>query len=197
MNIDKTALMNRMFKEVTVSYDMMSNQMALTNESGNLVSVDWSTDQPTIVENLLGDFGMELPAFAQAVPISTVKKKSIILDRNGEICGWVTDIDADRLEVLTLSGEITTMTASAVSMGMGSMGKTVMVVMDMFSGMQGAQVEGQPDQGAMMQQMFMMSALSNSDMDPMMLAMMMQGQGGQGGMAMNPMMMMALAGKKD
>lgn len=137
--------------------------------------VDWELNQ-----NIFGEMGFEIPAFAQARSFSDVKLGDIILDAAGKTFGWVIEKKVKSLLVKRPSGTSTTYTAPNVAM-MGTGAPTYMVVSSMLGGEMGTMLP-----------MIMMMKEGGKDLKKMLPFMMManQGQGMTGLNAMMPIMMM-------
>ena len=72
--------------------------------------VDWELNQ-----NIFGEMGFEIPAFAQARSFNDVNLGDIILDASGKTFGWVIEKKIKSLLVKRPSGTSTTYTAPNVA----------------------------------------------------------------------------------
>ena len=137
--------------------------------------VDWELSQ-----NIFGEMGFDIPAFAQARSFNDVKLGDIILDAAGKTFGWVIEKKVKSLLVKRPSGTSTTYTAPNVAM-MGTGAPTYMVISSMMGGEMGTMLP-----------MIMMMKEGGKDLKKMLPFMMManQGQGAAGLNAMMPIMMM-------
>lgn len=87
---------------------------------------DDGINEPGICSNIMSNFGMPLPAFAQNVPLAAVKIGDLVAKPGGDISGWVISKSAKSLKVLTVKGTESTVYPPKVNMMGGDNG--VMVV---------------------------------------------------------------------
>lgn len=190
--------MERSFKIVDdVVIDFTNNQVGIRTKDNNIVTckpiysdpvpvAEGEPSQPqTIVdwelcENIFGEMGFDIPAFAQARSFNDVKLGDIILDAAGKTFGWVIEKKVKSLLVKRPSGTATTYSAPNVTM-MGAGTPTYMVISNMISGEMGSMLP-----------MIMMMKEGGKDLKKLLPFMMManQGQGTAGVNAMMPIMMM-------
>ena len=81
-------MMNRFFRKVDgVVWDIMSGRIGIKGNDG-IVSVDGVGDDAQVTINMMDQFGMEVPAFAQNTPVDQVKPGDMIFGSN-KVLGWV------------------------------------------------------------------------------------------------------------
>lgn len=85
-------MMGRMFRRVdSVVWDLMTGKLGVRTRDGEIATIDGEGDSASISINPFEDFGVALPAFAQATPVDTVKVGDLIYT-SGESPGWITEI---------------------------------------------------------------------------------------------------------
>lgn len=200
-NFDASSIVDQFFRRVdNAVWDLMSGGMGIIDSDGNVVSLKGDESNAYTTVNMIKQFGMPIPAFAQATPAGGVKFGDLVYGPTGPM-GWVVKVlpiaDGGRptFELLSATGNRSTWVQPAV-IGFDA---GVMILRDltsMFSN--GATGLGQ------MSGMLMPMLMSGADISkilPMMLFM--QNQPGAAGaapdannpmagmMSMLPMMMMA------
>ena len=81
-------LLKRFFRPVKgVVWDLMTGRVGVRTESG-IVTLEGEGDEAELVSNLLDDFGIELPAFAQNTPVEKIKVGDLLYGDRGPL-GWV------------------------------------------------------------------------------------------------------------
>lgn len=195
------AFVNRLFRPVdNMVWDMSSGQVGILEKDGivtvNLGEVvDDKADNASIVINPLADFSMQLPAFAQSVPVDQVKVGDMIF-QNDRMLGWVTGKKANgKFELLKKEGTSSTWTPPSVKILGFDTG--VLVLRSLINMLPGGET-GFGDFKNMLLPLMMMSggdASSFGDMMPMLL-MSQMGVGGMtpaaGGNMLQTMMMMSM-----
>ena len=100
---------NRMFRRAdNVVWDMMTGKIGVITSDG-IASLEQTTDaenkpQFKVVVNVFDNFGVPLPAFAQATPLSEVNVGDIIC-RTNESVAWVIEVGGTRFRILKQNGE--------------------------------------------------------------------------------------------
>jgi len=192
-------LLSRMFRRADgVVWDLMTGKIGVQTDEG-IATLEGTGEDATISLNLLDDFGMALPAFAQATPKNGVQVGDIIYRGARNNIAWVDekkeDGDKVKFKLLKPNGETASWTPPKVQlMGFES---GVMVLRSLVSMLPG----GQGDLGAMQNMLMPMMLMGGLDgeatdkMMPFLLMQMMNGQGqNAGGMGnmMQTMMLMSM-----
>ena len=203
-------MMDRMFRRADgVVWDLMTGKIGVTTDEG-IATLEGTGEDATVNLNLLDDFGMALPAFAQATPKNGVQVGDIIYRGAKNNIAWVIDkkeVEKDgdvtyKFKLMKPNGETTSWNPPKVQlMGFES---GVMVLRSLMSMLPGGQGDLTNLQGMLMPMMMFMGDDGDSDMMdkmmPMLLMQMMSGQGGAaagGGMNfMNLMIMSKIFGNK-
>ena len=166
MNSISDKLMNRFFKKVDgVVWDLMSGKIGIKTADG--IAVITGTGDEAIVEiNMLDQFGIEVPAFAQNTSTGDVQVGDLVVGSRG-IQGWVIEKKEKTLVLMKPDGTRGSMTPPKVNM-MGFEGGVLVLrsLVNMLPGGQGGL--GQ------MQNMLMPMLMMGGDFDlealmPMML----------------------------
>jgi hypothetical protein len=195
--------MNRMFRKAEgVVWDLMSGKIGVLTDEG-ISTLEGEGDDARVSVNLMDDFGIALPAFAQSTPVADVKVGDIIYSGKTRIT-WVIEVNADKgnFRVMKPNGESTTWTPPKVSMLGFESG--VMVLRSLMSMLPNGD-KGLGQMQNMLMPMMMMGGLSGADgegndmmekMMPLMLMGQMNGGTDSGGMGnmMQTMMMMKMMG---
>jgi hypothetical protein len=85
-------IMNRLFRKADgVVWDMMSGKVGVSTKEG-IATFSGVGDDAEIEINMFDQFGMEIPAFAQSTPVSSVSIGDLIYFGASEKPGWVVDI---------------------------------------------------------------------------------------------------------
>lgn len=171
--------MDRLFKKADgVVWDLMSGRVGIKTEDG-IATLEGSGDDSQINLNLLDNFGMEIPAFAQSTPVASVNVGDIIFFGSREKTGWViekkdgtTANPAPRFVLMKVDGTRTTWTAPKITMlGMES---GVMVLRSLMTMLPGGNA-GLQGMQSMLLPMMMMGGDSGMDLEKM-LPMLLMGQ---------------------
>ena len=197
--------MNSLMRPVNDAvWDVTNGSLAIVGKNDSLYSLDTSSKEEGLYGILQNDFAfitMPIPAFAQSVPVETVKIEDFIYDGQKPM-GWVVKISKSAnnslvFDVLRPSGTQSRWSPPKVQNAFTS-GQNVQVLRTMTS-MFGSNADnkmseiqqmlpmmmmlgGNNGAGNIMQQMLPMMMMSGSTkMDPMMMFMLMQ-SGGFGGM---------------
>lgn len=216
-------MMNRFFRKVNnVKWDLFTGRIGVTTDEG-IVTITGEGDDAQIEINMMDQFGMPVPAFAQNTPLASVAIGDLIY-QGKSIKGWVTEVvrapgvttpstvdgepdvvtvgDVKRFKLMTPGGTTTTWTPPKVSMlGFDS---GVMVLRSLMNMLPGGKA-GVDNMAGMMMPMMMMGGDSGMDLDKMMPMMLMSQLGtagdgsnamGMNGNMMQMMMMMQMMGGK-
>ncbi len=204
--------MDRMFRKAEgVVWDMMTGKIGIQSDSG-IVTLEGEGDDARVNINMLDEFGVALPAFAQSTPVDQINVGDIIYTGKRDTVRFVTGVveaakpttktakaaaaaavsPVKKFRVMSLDGTSSTWTPpKATILGFDSGVMVLRSLMSLLPNGQNGLNEIQSSIGMMMQ----MQLLSGGDADldferimPMML-MSMTMQGGQsGGNAMGGMM---------
>jgi hypothetical protein len=195
-------MMSRIFRKVdNVVWDMMTGKIGILS-NGGISSIDGEGDGATITTNLVEQFSMAVPAFAQQTSISDVKVGDMILQANDKPAWVVARIETEdkasrnaydaavvagvvpqpvkvnvSFELLRADGTTTKYRApKVVVLGLDTSG--VMVVRSLISMLPG----GQGGLGQMQNMMMMMGMFGSDsgDLEDIMPMMLMSQMGGVG-----------------
>lgn len=90
MGADK--YMNRLFRKAEgVVWDLMTGRVGIRTNDDSIATMTGEGDDATIEINLMDQFGMSIPAFAQSTPIASVNIGDVIFFGNSEKPGWVVE----------------------------------------------------------------------------------------------------------
>lgn len=187
-------MMERMFRRVDgLCWDMQSGKMAIKTRDGLLTAIiDENDPENTYINNnLISEFGMAIPAFAQGTKTEDIRVGDIIIN-NTRIQGWVISAEDLKFKIISPTGNISRWNPPRITM-MGFDSGT-MVVRSLFNMVGG---QGVQSMQSMMMPMMMSGLLGNDEdsdndmmemMMPMMLMQMTSGQAAGG--AADPSAMM-------
>lgn len=192
-------IMSRMFRRADgVVWDLMTGKIGVQTDEG-IATLEGTGDDAQVNLNLMDEFGMALPAFAQATPKNGVQVGDIIYRGARNNIAWVIDKTEDgdkvRFKLMKPNGETTSWNPPKVSlMGFES---GVMVLRSLVSMLPGGQGDLGQMQNMLMPMMLMGGMDGSSDMmDKMMPFMLMQMTNGQSangaGNMMQTMMLMSM-----
>lgn len=194
MNADK--FLNRMFRKAEgVVWDLMTGKVGVQVDDG-IATLDWVGEDngepktPTININILDDFGMPLPAFAQSTPVANVQVGDIIYrsaNKNPNIAWIIEKRDNGSFKLMKPSGDFGSFIPPKVSVfGLES---GVMVLRSLVSMMPNGQSDVASLQGMLMP-MMLMGGMGDGDMSGLekMIPLMLMGQMSGGGMGGNAML---------
>jgi hypothetical protein len=172
--------MDRLFKKADgVVWDLMSGNVGIKTAEG-IATLTGEGDDAQININLLDQFGMEIPAFAQSTPVDSVKAGDIIFFGASDRPGWVIEkktSTAGQPSFVLMKVDGTRSTWKPPKVTMLGMESGVMVLRSLMTMLPGGNAGLTGLQGALM---------------PMM---MMSQMGGGEGMNMEAMMPMLLMGQ--
>lgn len=214
-------LMNRFFRRVDgVVWDLFTGKIGVQTDDG-ITTIEGEGEDAQTVLNLMDQFGMAVPAFAQSTPIAAVAIGDLIYN-NGKPKGWVVEVvrgpsvtvatsedatlnevtlgEVKRFKLMTPDGNNTTWTPPKISMlGLES---GVMVLRSLMNMLPGGETGLNNMQGMIMPMMMMGGDMDMEAMMPMMLMSQLgaDGTGANplgGGNMMQTMMMMQMMGKNN
>lgn len=194
-------LMGRMFRRVdTVVWDLMTGKLGIRTSDGEIATIEGEGDDASISINPFEDFGIAIPAFAQATPLASVKVGDLIAagSGSGSVRGWIIEIkekDGGKktFRVISASGNISTWNPPKVEMfGFDSGVLVVRSLMNMLPG-------GESGLSGLQSNLLPMIMMSGGDLDlekvmPMILMGSMNNSGGGMGNMMQMMLMMKMFG---
>jgi len=202
--LNSNKLMDRFFRKVDgVVWDLMSGRVGVRSSDG-ITTIEGEGDDAEIVLNILDQFGMEVPAFAQSTPTTAVTVGDLIV--TGETkrsYGWVLEKKEKSFTVLRTDGTRTNWSPPKVQMF--GLDGGVMVVRSLLNILPGGNT-GLGNMQSMLMPMMMMGD-GAIDLEKMMPIMLMSqvgvdpanpAAGGTNNMGqmMNMMLMMQLLGGK-
>lgn len=186
-------MMGRMFRRVdNAVWDMMTGKIGIQTDDG-IATIDGVGDDAQISINIMEQFGMPLPAFAQSTPVDTIKEGDFIYNGNKPL-GWIVEKKEKSFRILKPDGTRTSWTAPKVSMigfDMGAGGP--LVLRSLFNTLPGGEGGLAGLQGMLMPMLMLGGDIDLESMMPMILMSqtgMMGGTAGGMGNVMQTMMMM-------
>jgi len=208
MNFGADKFMERMFRKADgVVWDLMTGKVGIKTNDGSIATIAGQGDDAQVEINLLDQFGMAIPAFAQNTPIANVNIGDVIYFGKTETPGWV----VDRLYGVKPTGSTTPTAAkkgakvedavSEANVDTTNVRFTLMKVDGQRTTWKPPKVTmlGMGDNGVMVLRS-LMSMLPGGNaglqgMQNMLMPMMMMGGGEDGGIDMESMMPMLLMGQ--
>lgn len=165
--------MDRLFRKADgVVWDLMTGRVGIKGQEG-IATLEGEGDDAQITINLMDQFGIEIPAFAQSTPIEAVKTGDIIFFGASDRPGWVIekkgggDGKQPSFVLMKVDGTRTTWTAPKVSMlGMDS---GVMVLRSLLTMLPGGNAGLQGMQSMLMPMLMMGGDMDMEKMLPMLL----------------------------
>lgn len=89
-NFGADKFMERMFKKADgVVWDLMTGKVGIKTPSNEIATLTGNGDDAQVEINMMEQFGMEIPAFAQNTPIANVNIGDVIYFGSRETPGWV------------------------------------------------------------------------------------------------------------
>lgn len=196
VNDVKSKLMNRFFRKVdNVVWDLMTGKIGIVTDEG-IACIEGEGEDAEVSINLMDQFGIALPAFAQNTPVDQLKIGDLIFN-DKKLLGWITALPTEKKKSFTLltpDGTRRHWNPPKVNMiGLENSGGA-MVLRSLINSL--------PDDGlGNMQNMLLpLLALGGDNMDldsmlPVILFSQMNGDnGGNMGNMLMPMLMMSMAG---
>lgn len=172
--------MDRLFRKAEgVVWDLMSGKIGIQTKDG-IATLEGEGDDAQININLMDQFGMGIPAFAQSTPVDAVKAGDIIYFGATDRPGWVIEKKAaadatksPKFVLMKVDGTRSTWAPPKVSMlGMES---GVMVLRSLLTMLPGGQGGLSGLQGALMPMLMMSGGEMGGDMEKM-LPLLLMGQ---------------------
>ena len=165
--------MDRLFRKAdNVVWDLMTGRVGIATDDG-IATLNGEGDDAQIEINLMDQFGMAIPAFAQSTPVDAVKAGDIIFFGKRENTGWVIsrkEGDTGKgptFELMKVDGTRSHWKAPKISMlGMES---GVMVLRSLMTMLPGGNAGLQGMQGMLMPMLMMGGDLDLEKMMPMIL----------------------------
>lgn len=201
-------VMSRFFKKVdNVVWDLFTGKIGVAAEDG-IVTITGEGEDAQIELNLMDQFGMAVPAFAQSTPLLSVAVGDLIYG-NGKPKGWVTEVvikektedkpESRKFRIMSPGGTSSLWTPPKVAMlGFDS---GVMVLRSLMNMLPGGESGLNSMQGMMMPMMMMGGDMDMDSIMPMMLFSQLgasgtgaDASGGGMGNMMQTMMMMQMMG---
>ena len=171
-------MMDRFFRRVdNVVWDLMSGKIGIVTDDG-IACLEGTGDDAEVEINLMEQFGVALPAFAQKTAISEVKVGDLII-KGKNMLGWITKVPTAKrksFQVLKPDGMSGNFNPPKVTMiGFGDVGG-VMVLRSLINSLPGGNLGN-------MQNLVMPLLMMGGDMDDMeeLLPMILFNQMGFGG----------------
>lgn len=194
--------MSRIFRKADgVVWDLMSGKIGVATDDG-IATLEGEGEDARVSINLLDEFGVALPAFAQSTPVTDVKVGDIIYSGRDRI-SWVTENKGGgKFRVMKANGESTTWAAPKVSMLGFESG--VMVLRSLMTMLPNGDKGLGQMQNMLLPMMMMGGDFGGDGLEKMMPLMLMSqmnggtdGAGGMGGMMQTMMMMKMMGGDTD
>ena len=160
-------LMDRFFRRVdSAVWDLMTGRIGIKTKDG-IVTVEGEGDDAVVSLNMLDQFGIGVPAFAQNTARTDVRLGDMIFGASGPL-GWVTAINEKSFGLLKPDGTHTTWSPQKVQMFGFDSG--VMVLRSLMNMLPGGSAGLAGFQGAMLP---MLAMMGGDDGDESMLSQMM------------------------
>lgn len=190
-------MMSRMFRKVDDAvWDLQTGKIGIRTKDG-IVTLAKDEDEYQLSINILDDFGIPLPAFAQNTPVESIKEGDLIYS-SSKVLGYVIKATGKSFRILKLDGQQSSWTPPKIEMiGFGDAGG-VLVLRSLFNTLPDGE-KGMAGLQGMLMPMLMLGG-DNLDLDsmlPMILMSqngMMGGAGGMGNMMQTMMMMSMMKG---
>jgi len=197
--------MGRMFRRVdNAVWDLQTGKIGIQTADGIVTletsqPVDGADVEYSISINIMDDFGMAIPAFAQSTPIESINNGDLIYSTS-KVLGYVIKKTGSSFRVLKLDGQQTTWTPPKVTMIGLSDSSGVLILRSLFNTIPGGETGMAGLQGMLMP--LMMLGGDNLDLEsilPMILmsqnGMMGGTSGGNGNMLQTMMLMNMMKGE--
>jgi len=108
-------MMGRMFRKVDEAvWDLMTGKIGIRTDDG-IVTLEGAGEDAQISINVLEDFGLPLPAFAQNTPVDSIKDGDLIFSAS-KVLGYVVKKTEKGFRILKLDGTLTSWNPPKVSM---------------------------------------------------------------------------------
>lgn len=163
--------MDRLFRKAEgVVWDLMSGRVGIQTKDG-IATLEGEGEDATININLMDNFGMGIPAFAQSTPVDAVKTGDIIYFGASDRPGWVIEkkdgVDGKQPKFVLMKVDGTRSTWTPPKVSMLGMESGVMVLRSLLTMLPGGNAGLSGMQGMLMP-MMMMGGDSGIDMEKMM-----------------------------
>lgn len=189
-------MMSRMFRRVdNAVWDMMTGKIGIHTDDG-IATIEGVGDDAQIAINIVENFGMPLPAFAQSTPVDAIKEGDFIYTASKPL-GWIVEKKEKSFRILKPDGTRTSWTPPKVSMigfDLGAGGP--LVLRSLFNTLPGGESGLAGLQNNLMPLLMMSDNIDLEGMMPMILMSQMNGgtSGGMGNMMQTMMMMSMMKG---
>lgn len=108
-------LMNRFFRPVPDAvWDLMSGKVGIKTREG-IVTIEGEGDDAQPVVNVIDDFGVAIPAFAQNTPVAAVQPGDLLMGTKEPI-GWVLEKKEKSFKILKADGTRTNWVVPKIAM---------------------------------------------------------------------------------
>jgi len=178
--------MGRMFRRVdNAVWDLQTGKIGIQTTDGIVTletsePVDGADVEYSISINIMDDFGMAIPAFAQSTPIESIKNGDLIYSTS-KVLGYVIKKTGSSFRILKLDGQQGTWTPPKVTMiGLSDAGG-VLVLRSLFNSLPGGE-SGMAGLQGMLMPLIMMGG-DNLDLESMLPMILMSQNGMMGGAA--------------
>ena len=173
-------MMGRMFRKVDEAvWDLMTGKIGIRTDDG-IVTLEGTGEDAQISINVLEDFGLPLPAFAQNTPVDSIKDGDLIFSAS-KVLGYVVKKTEKGFRILKLDGTLTSWNPPKVSM-IGFDGVSgALVLRSLFNTFPDGDKGLSALQGSLMPMLMMMG--DNLDLDNMLPMLLMSQNGMMGGAA--------------
>lgn len=164
--LNSNKLMDRFFRKVDGAvWDLMTGRIGIKTNDG-IVTMEGESDDATVTLNLVDQFGIGIPAFAQNTPQAAVQVGDLIYGAKGPL-GWVVDKKEKSFNLLKPDGTRTNWSPPKVAMfGFDGGVMVLRSLMNMLPGGAGG-LAGM--QGALMPLLMMGGDTDIGDLMPMLL----------------------------
>lgn len=174
-------MIDRMFRKIEDAvWDLMSGKIGIRTPDG-IATLEGEGDDAQISLNVMDDFGMPLPAYAQSTPVDSIKNGDLIYN-NGRVLGYVIKKTEKGFRVIKLDGTITSWNPPKVNMiGMDLGASGPLVLRSLINTLPGGETGLDGLKGNLLP--LMMMSGGNMDMDKMMPMILLSQSGAFGGAA--------------
>jgi hypothetical protein len=178
-NMGADRFMNRLFRRADgVVWDLMTGKVGIVTKEG-IATLNGEGDDAQIEINMIEQFGMEIPAFAQSTPVEAVKAGDIIYFGATDRPGWVVEKKGEvgkPISFILMKADGTRSTWKPPKVSMLGLESGVMVLRSLLSMLPGGN-SGLAGMQGMLMPMLMMGG--DMDMDKMMPLLLMGQMGAQ------------------
>ena len=164
--------MSRLFRKAEgVVWDLMSGKIGVQTKEG-IATLDGAGDDAQITINVMDQFGLEIPAFAQSTPVEGVKAGDIIYFGATDRPGWVIEKkegDGKAISFVLMKADGTRSTWKPPKVSMLGLDSGVMVLRSLLSMLPGGNSGLAGMQGMLMPMLMMGGDIDLEKMMPLML----------------------------